>query len=277
MGEDPNRRGVSRRWIIQEVENSLRRLGTDWIDLYQIHRYDPETDIEETLGALSDLVAPGQGPLHRLLDLPAIDDRRGAVGGPRPAACSASSPSSRRTRSWSAGSRPTCCRHALRHGMGVIPWSPLAGGWLSGRWRKGAETPVPASARAERLARALRPLAARQPAQARRGRAARAARRRGGDHRSSSSRSRSSSTTPPITAAIIGPRTMEHLESQLAAADVVLDEARAGPHRRDRPARHEHQSRRRRVAEPGPGGGGAAAVGRRRRGRTATMRSWRAP
>ena len=60
MGEDPNQRGVSRRWIIREVENSLRRLGTDRIDLYQIHRYEPEVDIEETLGALADLVHQGK-------------------------------------------------------------------------------------------------------------------------------------------------------------------------------------------------------------------------
>ena len=60
MGEGPNRRGASRRWIIREVEDSLRRLGTDWIDLYQIHRYEPDTDIEETLGALSDLVHQGK-------------------------------------------------------------------------------------------------------------------------------------------------------------------------------------------------------------------------
>src|ERR1700756_4035058 len=60
MGEDQNRRGVSRRWIITEVENSLRRLGTDWIDLYQMHRPDPETDIDETLGALTDLVQQGK-------------------------------------------------------------------------------------------------------------------------------------------------------------------------------------------------------------------------
>src|SRR5579862_8038959 len=59
-GEDPNRRGSSRRWIIREVEESLRRLGTDWIDLYQVHRPDPGTDIEETLGALSDLVRQGK-------------------------------------------------------------------------------------------------------------------------------------------------------------------------------------------------------------------------
>jgi aryl-alcohol dehydrogenase-like predicted oxidoreductase len=60
MGEDANRRGTSRRWIIEEVENSLRRLGTDWIDLYQIHRYEPDTDIEETLGALTNLVQQGK-------------------------------------------------------------------------------------------------------------------------------------------------------------------------------------------------------------------------
>ena len=60
MGEDPNRRGNSRRWIFQEVENSLTRLKTDWIDLYQVHRPEPDTDIEETLGALSDLVHQGK-------------------------------------------------------------------------------------------------------------------------------------------------------------------------------------------------------------------------
>ena len=66
MGDDPNQRGNSRRWIMQEVEDSLRRLGTDWIDLYQMHRPDADTDIDETLGALTDLVRAGQGPLHRL-------------------------------------------------------------------------------------------------------------------------------------------------------------------------------------------------------------------
>src|SRR5690349_14873722 len=60
MGDDPNRRGISRRWIIAEVENSLRRLGTDYIDLYQVHRPDPHTDYDETLGALTDLVQQGK-------------------------------------------------------------------------------------------------------------------------------------------------------------------------------------------------------------------------
>ena len=81
MGDDPNQRGNSRRWIIQAVEDSLRRLGTDWIDLYQIHRPDPSTDIDETLGALTDLVRAGQDPLLRQLDLPGARDRRGAVDG----------------------------------------------------------------------------------------------------------------------------------------------------------------------------------------------------
>src|SRR4051795_10683217 len=60
MDDDLNHRGNSRRWIISEVESSLRRLGTDWIDLYQIHRPDPHTDIDETLGALTDLVRQGK-------------------------------------------------------------------------------------------------------------------------------------------------------------------------------------------------------------------------
>ena len=110
MGDDPNQFGNSRRWIIKEVEDSLQRLNTDWIDLYQIHRPEADTDIDETLGALTDLVRAGQGPLHRLLDLPRLADRRGAVGRRSSAAASGSSASSRRTRCSSVRSRRTCCR-----------------------------------------------------------------------------------------------------------------------------------------------------------------------
>ena len=201
--------------------------------------------------------APGQGPLHRLLHLPGQPDRRGAVGRARPATCSASSPSSRPTRSSCAPIEADVLPTCLRHGMGVMSYSPLTGGWLSGRWRK--DTGQQSSSRAEPAARALRPLPARQPAQARRRRGARAARRRAGitliqlaiafvlNH-------------PAITAALIGPRTMEQLESQLAAADVVLDEADPRPDRRDRRARDHHQPGRQLLRQPGARAGRAATL-----------------
>src|ERR1700716_617026 len=85
MGDDPNQYGNSRRWIIQEVENSLRRLGTDWIDLYQIHRPEPDTDIDGTLGALSDLITAGKVryagsstfPAHMIVEAQRVAERRG--------------------------------------------------------------------------------------------------------------------------------------------------------------------------------------------------------
>ena len=85
MGDDPNQQGSSRRWIIREVEDSLRRLGTDWIDLYQVHRPRTDTDIEETLGALSDLVRQGKVRYIGSSTFPGQPDRRGAVGRARPA------------------------------------------------------------------------------------------------------------------------------------------------------------------------------------------------
>ena len=110
MGEDPNERGNSRRWIMREVENSLRRLGTDWIDLYQVHRPEPETDIEETLGALTDLVHQGKVRYIGSSTFPASAVVRGPVGVPRAGAGSGSCASSRRTRCWCGASRRICCR-----------------------------------------------------------------------------------------------------------------------------------------------------------------------
>ena len=130
------------------MENSLRRLGTDWIDLYQIHRPEADTDIDETLGALTDLVRAGKVRYIGSSTFPAEPDRRGAVGGASAGAGSGSSASSRPysilVRGVEADVLPTC----QRYGMGVIPWSPLAGGWLTGRYRKGVEAPASHRARA---------------------------------------------------------------------------------------------------------------------------------
>jgi aryl-alcohol dehydrogenase-like predicted oxidoreductase len=148
MGDDPNERGNSRRWIAREVDASLRRLGTDWIDLYQIHRPDPDTDIDETLGALSDLVHAGKVraigsstfPAPEIVEAQWVAERRG-----RERFMCEQPPYSLLVRGIEADVLPVC----LRYGMGVISWSPLAGGWLSGRWRKGQEPP--GSSRSRRL------------------------------------------------------------------------------------------------------------------------------
>ena len=219
---DPNQRGNSRRWIIREVEDSLRRLDTDWIDLYQIHRPDPDTDIEETLGALTDLVHQGKVRYLGISTFPAVGDRRGAVGRARPAPRSASSASSRRTRSSSAASRPTCCRPArVRHGRHPVEPAGrrLAVGPLAQGNRAAGLDAAPSGFRRATTCRCPATSASSTPPSS---------------SRSSPTRRASRSIQlaiafvlnhPAVTAAIIGPRTMEHLESQLAAADVVLDEA----------------------------------------------------
>ena len=148
MGDGPNRGGNSRRWIMQEVEASLRRLQTDWIDLYQIHRPDPSCDIDETLGALSDLVHAGKirsfghstFPASQIVEAQWAAQRRG-----RERFVFEQPPYSMLVRGIEAEVLPVCAGYR----MGVITWSPLAGGWLSGRWRKGQEAPE--STRAERL------------------------------------------------------------------------------------------------------------------------------
>src|SRR3954466_15844631 len=148
MGDDPNEFGNSRRWIIREIENSLKRLNTDWIDLYQIHRPELDTDVDDTLGALTDLVRQGKVryigsstfPPSRIVEAQWVAEKRG-----RERFRCEQPPYSMLIRAVETDVLPTC----QRYGMGVIPWSPLAGGWLSGRYRKGAD--VPASRRAERL------------------------------------------------------------------------------------------------------------------------------
>jgi aryl-alcohol dehydrogenase-like predicted oxidoreductase len=148
MGKDPNKTGSSRRWIIQECEASLRRLQTDHIDLYQVHRPDPTCDVDETLSALSDLVHQGKVraigsstfPAHEIVEAQWVAERRG-----RERFLSEQPPYSMLVRAIEADVLPVC----QKYGVGVIPWSPLAGGWLSGRWRKGQ--PTPTSGRAARI------------------------------------------------------------------------------------------------------------------------------
>jgi aryl-alcohol dehydrogenase-like predicted oxidoreductase len=218
MGEDPNEFGNSRRWIVREVENSLRRLGTDWIDLYQIHRPEEETDIDETLGALTDLVRAGKVryigsstfPASRVVEAQWVAERR-----VRERFVCEQPPYSILVRGIEEDVLPTC----RRYGMGVIAWSPLAGGWLSGRWRKGADDltsrrsalipqrydlSIPANQRKLEAAEALAQLAEETGISL--------------IHLALAFVIRH----PAVTAAIIGPRTMEHLESQLGAADVEL-------------------------------------------------------
>jgi predicted oxidoreductase len=124
-GTDPNQQGTSRRWIMTAVENSLRRLRTDHIDLYQVHRLDPDTDVEETLAALTDLIRAGKvRPSGRPTRRPATSSRRS--GSPSGVAWNASGPSNRRTRSSTAASRPRCCRPRSATGWGR--WSGARSG-----------------------------------------------------------------------------------------------------------------------------------------------------
>jgi aryl-alcohol dehydrogenase-like predicted oxidoreductase len=220
MGDDPNEFGNSRRWIVREVENSLRRLKTDWIDLYQIHRPEVDTNIDETLGALTDLVRAGKVryigsstfPASQIVEAQWTASKRG-----RERFVCEQPPYSMLIRAVEQDVLPTC----RRYGMGVIPWSPLAGGWLSGRYRKGSELPqsrraqmlpsrydmsLPANQRKLDAADALAALA---------------------DEAGITLIEMALAFVirhPAVTAAIIGPRTMDHLESQLSSADVVLSE-----------------------------------------------------
>jgi aryl-alcohol dehydrogenase-like predicted oxidoreductase len=224
MGDDPNEFGNSRRWIVREVESSLRRLKTDWIDLYQIHRPEADTDIDETLGALSDLVHAGKVryigsstfPASQIVEAQWVAQRRG-----RERFVSEQPPYSLLVREIEKDVLPT----AQRYGMGVIPWSPLAGGWLSGRYRKGED--APSSTRADRIPDRYD---LSRPENQRKLEAADALAKLAEEAGMTLIEMAIAFVIrhPAVTAAIIGPRTMDHLESQLTAAgqelsDEVLD------------------------------------------------------
>src|SRR3954462_9017206 len=220
MGDDPNRRGGSRRWIVRAVEDSLRRLGTDWIDLYQVHRPDPQTDVDETLGVLTDLVQQGKvryvgsssysGSQIVEAQWTARERRLERFRTEQP-------PYSLLTRSIELDVLPA----AQRHGMGILTYSPLSGGWLSGGWSADSSPTSPAR---QRLAKRfdmelpenqLKLQAVEQLA-------------KGPAHAGMTMIELGIAFVvnhPGVTSAIIGPRTMEQLESQLPAAGATLDAA----------------------------------------------------
>jgi aryl-alcohol dehydrogenase-like predicted oxidoreductase len=220
MGDDPNEFGNSRRWITREVDNSLRRLGTDWIDLYQIHRPEFDTDIDETLGVLTDLVRAGKiryfgsstFPASMIVEAQWVAEKRG-----RERYVCEQPPYSILTRGIEADVLSIC----RSYGMGVIPWSPLAGGWLTGRYRKDQE--VPTSRRAALVPHRYDMSLPGNQAKLEAAEAlAQLAEQTGTSliHLALAFVIRH----PAITAAIIGPRTMEQLESQLGADEVQLSD-----------------------------------------------------
>jgi aryl-alcohol dehydrogenase-like predicted oxidoreductase len=218
MGDDPNRRGNSRRWIVRAVEDSLRRLRTDWIDLYQVHRPEPDTDVDETLGALTDLVRAGKirylgsstFPAHAIVEAQWVAERRG-----RERFVCEQPPYSMLVRGVEADVLPVC----RRYGMGTLTWSPLAGGWLGGGYRRGVE--LPRSGRAERIPRRYDMSL---PENQRKLDAADALATLADEAGMSLVQMAIAFVIrhPAVSAAIVGPRTMEQLEQQLGAADVEL-------------------------------------------------------
>lgn len=221
MDKDLNHRGNSRRWITAEVENSLRRLQTDWIDLYQVHRPDHTVDIDETLGALTDLVRAGKVraigtstfPAELLVESVYVAQMRG-----RERFSTEQPPYSIFARGIERDVLPV----AERFGFGVLVWAPLNGGWLSGKYRRGNEAPsdsralrqsdhfdwgTPEAARKLDLVEQLVEVA--------------------GDVGCSLPHLAVGFTLAhrAVTSAIVGPRTPAQFESMLGAESVVLDTA----------------------------------------------------
>ena len=214
MGKDPNRRGNSRRWIMTAVEDSLRRLRTDHIDLYQIHRPDPTVDIEETLSALTDLIHAGKVraigsstfPASEVVEAQWVSERRGLER-----FHTEQPPYSILNRGVERELLPA----VQRHGMGTLVWSPLAQGMLTGRYRKAHHNgthranAMPGHFVNERkldVVEQLIPLAAEAGLKL--------------THLAMAF----AITHPGVTSAIVGPRTMEHLQDTLAGLEVTLDD-----------------------------------------------------
>jgi aryl-alcohol dehydrogenase (NADP+) len=215
MGEDPNQQGNSRRWLIREVEASLRRLQTDYIDLYQIHRPSPDTDIEETLSALTDLMRSGKVraigsstfPASEIVEAQWVAERRGL------ARFRVEQPPYSILNRGIEREVLSVCR---RYGMGVMVWSPMAKGMLTGRYRKGQ--PLPDSLRVKVFGKQMSD----------------EGRLDAVEQLVVVAREAGVPLThlalgfvmahPGVTSAIIGPRTMEQLEDLLAGVEVALDD-----------------------------------------------------
>ena len=211
IGDDPNHQGASRRWIMTAVENSLRRLQTDYIDLYQVHRPDPTTDIEETLSALSDLIHSGKVravgtsamPASDIIEAQWIAERRGLE----------------RFRTeqppysiLSRGIEREVLPIAQRYGMGILVWGPLGQGMLTGRVRQGQQTDLRRAHIFRHLNDERRIDAVEQiiPLAEKAG------------LRMTHLAMAFAIAHPGVTSAIIGPHTMEQLDDLLAGADVTL-------------------------------------------------------
>jgi aryl-alcohol dehydrogenase-like predicted oxidoreductase len=221
MGTDPNRRGGSRRWIMLAVEDSLRRLGTEWIDLYQMHRPDPETDVEETIDALTDLVRAGKirafgsstfAP-HQVVQAQWASERRklGRFATEQP-------PYSLLVRKAEADLLPVCMEYRL----GVLCWSPLAGGWLSGSFHTRGDD----EARANRAQRMPSRFDLSLPANQEKLRAVTALAALADELGTTLPRLAIAFVLqhPAVTSAIIGPRTVEQVTSIVDAVTVELDD-----------------------------------------------------
>jgi aryl-alcohol dehydrogenase-like predicted oxidoreductase len=222
MGDGPNSGGNSRRWILKEVEQSLTRLQTDWIDLYQVHRPDHSTDIEETLAALTDLVRAGKirafgcstFPAEEIIEAYYVAERRGLQR-----FRTEQPPYSLLARGIEASVLPIC----QRLGMGVLTWSPLAWGFLTGRYRKGQPVDL-ATGRASLMPARFDPSIP-----------VNAAKLEAVEEFAELADSIGCSLPelavafavahPGVTSAIIGPRTIQQLEGLLKGASLTLDDA----------------------------------------------------
>jgi aryl-alcohol dehydrogenase-like predicted oxidoreductase len=219
MGAGPNRQGNSRRWVLAECEASLRRLRTDYIDLYQIHRPDLGTEIDDTLSALTDLVRAGKiryfgsstFPAWMVVEAQWASERRHLER-----FSTEQPPYSILVRGIEADLLPVC----QRYGMGVLTWGPLAGGWLSGRFGTGRDNTSRRSSRLPERFNLEDP--ANQAKLAAVDELAQFAEKVG--YSLPEMAVAFVLNHPAVTSAIIGPRTMDHLTGLLTASELRLDD-----------------------------------------------------